>query len=114
MSENPIDLKNEIAQHLIVPLFRSIDSEYKQKYLKDIWDQFENRVRDSAYTSSLAKFLEAIASRLPIHIDSRYLDDLSFVLNSGKDEEVLTLLRDETIHLILIARIINKEANSHA
>lgn len=104
--------KNQIAKSLLVPLFRCISAEYKSKYMREIWEQFENRVRDSAYTSSLSKFLENMKLRIPITIENRYLDDITSVMNSGQDEEILTVLRSETVHVVLLAQVIVQEENT--
>lgn len=103
--------KHEIAEKLLVPLFKSITDEYKSQYMRDIWSQFENRVKDSAYTSSLSKFLENIARRMPIRIETRYIEDIGSIINSGQDEEILSILRSETMHVILLSRLIVQEYN---
>lgn len=97
-----------LAEKLIFPLFRSISEDYKVRYVRNIWEQFENGIRAAAYTSKLNVFLENITSQLPIEIQAKYIQEISEVVSSGQDEIILDWLRDETTYLVMIARIMNQ------
>lgn len=98
-----------IGEGLLFPLFRCLSSEYKQKYKRDIWDQFENNIRSAAYTSKLTKFLENITRYLPIQIQRQYTESILMIIQSGLDEDVLHWLRTETTYMVLVARMKNEE-----
>lgn len=101
--------QQEVCEKLIFPLFRCLDEGYKKKYIKDIWEQFENNMRAAAYTSSLKIFLEKITRALPIDIERQYMDGVIQVVGGGFDEEVLNWLRNETTFMTLITRSLNEE-----
>ena len=100
--------KEQLSENLIYPLFRSLDESYKVKYVRNIWEQFENGIRSAAYTGKLTAFLENITNILPIEIQARYMKDVLSVIQSGDDETILNWLRDETTYLVLLARIENQ------
>jgi hypothetical protein len=109
-----IIMENEITQQrigeeLLFPLFRCLDEGYKKKYVKDIWEQFENNIRASAYTSRLTKFFENITRSMPITLERQYAEPVLQIIQSGLDEDVLTWLRNETTYLVLLARMRNEE-----
>lgn len=101
--------QQDVAEKLLFSLFRSLDSDYKKKYLKNIWEQFESNVRQAAYTSKLSKFLENITSQIPIVPMQKYGADIAGVIGSGMDKTVLTWLRDETTYLLLLTRMLNEK-----
>jgi hypothetical protein len=102
--------QQEVAEKLLFPLFRSIENGYKEKYKRDVWDQFENALRAASYTAKLSAFFENISKRLPfIPLEVQYLASINEVLSSGIDKQVLNWLRDETSYLTLLTRMINEE-----
>lgn len=101
--------QQQIGEDLLFPLFRCLNDGYKKKYLKDVWQQFENNIRASAYTSKLTMFFENITRCMPIEIERQYAEGLIPILNSGKDKQILTWLRDETTYLVLLARMKNED-----
>lgn len=101
--------QQEIGEHLLFPLFRSLSADYKKKYVKDVWDQFENNLRASAYTAKLTTFFENTTRTMPIKFEQQYAEAAMRILNSGLDKQILTWLRDETTYLVLIARMKNEE-----
>lgn len=98
-----------IAKALLFPIFRCIGTDYKVKYARDIWEQFENAIRSAAYTGSLRTFLTNITNRLPVELRTEYIPAVLAVVESGQDEQVLNWLRDETTYLALIVRLENQE-----
>lgn len=101
--------QQQVGEELLFPLFRSLDEGYKKKYVKDVWEQFENNIRASAYTSKLTMFFENITRQMPINLERQYAEEVIKILNSGLDKTVLTWLRDETTYLVLVARMKNED-----
>lgn len=101
--------QQQVGEELLFPLFRCLDDGYKKKYVKDVWEQFENNIRASAYTSKLTMFFENITRQMPINLERQYGEEVIKILNSGLDKTILTWLRDETTYLVLVARIKNEE-----
>lgn len=98
----------KIAYDLLYPLFKGIDSSYKQKYKAEIWEHFENAVRSSGYTPTLVGFLSTIKQRLPISIQTEHIQSIKDVVESGEDDDVLDLLRNNTTYLVLLVRLKNQ------
>lgn len=101
--------QQQVGDQLLFPLFRCLDEGYKKKYVKDVWEQFENNIRAAAYTSRLTKFFENITRSMPITLERQYADGVLQIIQSGFDEDVLTWLRNETTYLVLLARMKNEE-----
>lgn len=101
--------KETIATDLLWPLWRGIPAEYKQKYARNIWTQYEDNIRSAAYTSKLGAFYDRISRRLSLHLRSEDIIAVERVIGSGDDRAVLKMLRDETIYLVLLVRLKNDE-----
>jgi len=101
--------QEQVAENLLFPLWRCIDDSYKDRYKKDIWEQFENNIRNAAYTNRLQKFLEKIKSLMSITMQAQYAKRVLSIINSGQDDEIMNWLRSETVYLILSVRILNQE-----
>lgn len=101
-----------IAERLLWPLWRGLDPGFKEKYLRDIWTQFENNIRSAAYTGSLSRFLNNITSRLGIEIQAQFLDDLNSILKSNQDKTILKTLRENSTLCVLFTRKLNEEQKS--
>jgi len=100
---------DDIARDLLGPLWRGISSDYKSKYMRNIWEQFENNICSAAYTARLPKFMQHMRRRLGLIPRAEDLDALHRILNCGQDKAVLAALRGETAYLVLLARIENDE-----
>ena len=85
-----------------------MSDEYKVRYLRTIWEQFENGIRSAAYTSRLSTFLENITKHLPIEVQAKHLEEVMQVIQSGQDEQILNWLREETTYLIMLTRLENQ------
>lgn len=85
--------------------------DYKSRYRMSIWQQFEDRVRSAAYTSSLGRFVNSLCLSLGAAIGTNKLDreKADRILNSGNDGALLKLLRDETTLVVLMVRVANQE-----
>jgi hypothetical protein len=102
-------MENEITQefvseHLLFPLFRCLSDSYKERYKRDIWNQFENNIRSAAYTSKLRVFYQNIVSSMPIDVQQQYHGKIRIILESYRDKAVLNWLRDECAYMVLVAR----------
>jgi len=98
------DLRAQIVEQLLLPLWEGIDLGYKERYRIDVWEHFENNIRVASYTSKLTKFFETITKLLPITIPSRHIESVEEILNRGQDREILRYLRYETTYLVLLLR----------
>ncbi len=98
------ELKQRIAFDLLLPLWEGLDSSYKSRYSKDVWEHFENNIRVAAYTSRLSKFFETITKLMPIQVSGRHVERIESLLNSGQEPIILRILRNEASYLVLIIR----------
>ena len=95
------------ALNLLIPLWKGIPADYKRKYARNIWQQFEENIRSSAYTTSLSRFVNSICLRLQIVTAADDLPAVNAVLNAGGDRALLRQLRDEAATLVLMVRLEN-------
>ena len=107
--EKKISTEDMIADKLLWPLWRCISDDYKTKYKKDVWDHFENAVKSAAYTGSMKVFLSNFQKRLPVDLQAQYAKDIMSVVDSGNDDEMLNLLRQETTYLVMVVRLRNQD-----
>lgn len=75
----------ELALQLITPLWRGVNPEYKRKYARSIWQQYEDNLRSAAYTAKLSTFLAKITARLSIQIHKEETESITTVIKSGDD-----------------------------
>ncbi|MDD5343109.1 MAG: hypothetical protein PHW12_01670 [Smithella sp.] len=108
MSE-PLITQQIVADKLLWGLWRSLDENYKSRYLADAWAHFENAIRSASYTDSLKAFLSKITTRLPIVLQAQFNKDVLSIVDSGQDEEILNWLRTETTYLVMLVRVANQE-----
>lgn len=100
---------HERAAELLIAIWRGMPNDYKSKYRRTIWRQFEDNVKSAAYTSNLGKFSNSICSKLGIQIEAADSANVEAILNSGNDRLLLKLLREETTLLVLMVRVANQE-----
>ena len=109
-----METNREMAAGLLGIIFRGIPGDYKSRYRMTIWEQFENEIRSAAYTSSLAKFINLICSRLRVNLgrraDERVVADE--ILRSADDRIMLKMLREETTMLVLMLRVEREKARA--
>lgn len=103
------ELNQNIAENLLYPLWDCLSVEYKERYKKNIWEQFENGIRSAAYTAKLSIFLENIKKKLPIQLKSKYHQDIFETFNTTESQKILRRLREETTLLVMLVRINNEE-----
>ena len=101
--------QQDVADKLLWPLWRTIDEEYKSKYLKKIWDMYEQAIRSAAYTGSLNKFLANFQKKIPVYLEVKYMKDIKLVIESDQDYDILNWLREETAYLTMLVRLRNQE-----
>lgn len=95
------------ALKLLIPLWRGVPGDYKQKYARNIWQQFEDNLRAAAYTSSLSKFVNSVCLRLQIQIANRDVAAINEALATADERALLRQLRDEAATLVLMVRLEN-------
>lgn len=101
--------KYHLALGLLIPLWRGIPADYKRKYARNIWQQFEDNIRAAAYTATASRFVSSFCSRMSVAIASDDLDAVHAALNAGRDKAILSQLRDETTALVLMVRLENEK-----
>jgi len=98
------------AAALLDVIWRGIPTNYKSRYRRNIWRQFEDNVRSAAYTSNLGKFANSLCQNLGVEF--RNGDDIETAndaLREGDDHAMLKLMREETTLLVLMVRLRNQE-----
>jgi len=99
------------AARLLEIIWRGVPVDYKRKYARSIWEQFENNVRSAAYTSNLGKMVNSLCGRMGVLLgptgETRV--EAERILNAGHDRELLKLLREETTLLVLMVRVATQE-----
>lgn len=96
--------EHEQGAQLLWAVWRGMPPDYKSRYRRTIWQQFENEVRAAAYTSRLGKFINSLCRKLGVTLNA----SVEPILNSGQDRALLKLLRDETTLLVLMVRVRNE------
>jgi len=102
-------LYNRAAQLLYLVWVR-IPMDYKQKYARNIWDQFQSRIRVAAFTSDLSKAFNSLCSTF--NARAAYTYDARQViaeLSSPDAREILRLWREEPSTLVVMVQQINEE-----
>lgn len=100
---------NEMAADLLEIIWQGIGSEYKSRYRRTIWQQFEDTMRASAYTNNLGRFVNSACLKLGVVIQSKHTTRAEEILNSGNDKKLLKLFREETTLIVLMVRVRNQE-----
>ena len=92
-------------------LWRGMDPDYKRKYARVIWDQFQARLAGEAQTcATLGEYVNALSDKLGVQALglTEDLDILDSTLNSGKDREILRMMREETALIVVKVRLMNE------
>lgn len=98
-----------VAENLLWPLWRCVDDSYKDRYKREIWEQFENAIRSAAYTAKLTTFITNFKNRIPVNLEAQYMSLIRTIIECGLDSDVLNWLRDETTYLVMITRLMNQD-----
>lgn len=101
----PMDPIYQTALRVVAPLWRGLTPEYKAKYRRTIWGQFENQLRSAAYTTTLSLWYSRICSRLPIEIWEADAAAVQAVLTGGEDRILLRVLREEAPTVVTMLRV---------
>ncbi len=96
------------ALNLLAPMWRGLDTAYKRRYARNIWEQFSNAIRASAYTSSLPAFQTRLVTKLPIQLRADDLALVADVLTFANHQVVLHQLRTEIETIIALIRLDNE------
>lgn len=99
----------EMAADLLEVLWRAVPNDYKSRYRRAIWEQFENTIRAAAYTNNLGKFVNSACLKLNAGIQAKDTQRAEEILNSGNDKALLKLFREETTLIVLMVRVRNQE-----
>jgi hypothetical protein len=114
--ETKQETTREIVATMLKILWRGIPSEYKSRYRMTIWEQFQNQIVAAAYTSSIARFVNSICSRMGISVGRNEAERGAFeaIIQSIDERKALKMLREETEILVLMVRIDNEEQREQA
>jgi hypothetical protein len=93
-----------------------LPADYKSRYRRTIWQQFEDQVRSAAYTNNLGKFLSSLCLKLDAEIGTNAGDrERANELLAGIDgRDLLRLLREESTLVVLMVRVANQERQEAA
>lgn len=103
------EIKEKIAKDLLFPIWQSVSTDFKKKYMRDSWDMFENFVKSAACSENLAQFFGKLKQLLPMDWQQRYEESVLTVISAGDDHVILDLLRSECAYLVLLTRALNNE-----
>lgn len=114
MNQTEMDLSGYPQEYhsaltLLIPLWRGLEPAYKQKYARNIWEQFESNIRAAAYTSSVSKFYNALCLKLEIVLTAHDLPAIFAGITTQDERRLLRQLRDETATLVLMVRVENEK-----
>lgn len=102
----------KIAEDFIYPLWRCVDSDFKQKYKGDTWPMFENFLKSAACTENLRAFFDQFKRLCPFNWQHKYEKQIIEVLQSGDDDAILQAIRTEGSYLVLLTRALNTDAKT--
>ena len=96
----------KIAELLMI-LWRGVPKDYKRRYLRNIWGQFEANIRSAAYTSSLSKFINSLSLKMvaTIGVNEAERARAQELLRQADSKQWLKLLREDTTLLVLMVRV---------
>lgn len=101
--------QERIANELLWPIWKGLDSAYKSRYRQNIWQQFEDNIRSAAYTSRLSTFFDNLCQKLSVTVRADDVPLVQALIGAGEDRAVLKALRDETTYLVLLVRSKNED-----
>lgn len=104
--------EHEQAAELLEIIWRGIPADYKSRYRRSIWQQFEDNIRSVACsTSQMGEFISKLCFKLSASIGRNSKDRTvaNAVLQKADAGAMLKLLREETTFLVLIVRVANQE-----
>lgn len=103
----------QIVSDLLFPLWRSIDRNYKEQYVKTVWEQFQNRINSALKCNTLNEFYTKLQRHLPISVKSSEIKKVGAFLKCGEDRFILNKLRKELPTLVLFTRLENEKFKSN-
>lgn len=104
-----LETQQNIADNLLTPLWRGLPDAYKMRYARNIWNQFEDAVRSSAYTSDLNRFVDTFCRKSGVEIGKEGTGTVAEFLRTADSRQTLKLLREETTVLVLLVRLENEK-----
>lgn len=101
--------QEDVAEKLLWGLWRGVTEDYKTSYPREIWEHFENAIKSSSYTDSLKVFLNKFKRTIPTELLAKHNNEMLEIVQSGKDDIVLSWMREETTYLCMLVRLRNQE-----
>ena len=104
------------AADLLGLIWKGTPGDYKSRYRRTIWQQFEDQVRSAAYTSNLGKLLNSLCLKLGATIGTNAADreQANGILAAVGERALLKVLREETTLIVLLVRVANQERRAEA
>lgn len=106
--------QTDVAENLLYHLFKCISSDYKKKYAKEIWSQFEHTIRACSYTSKFSNFIEAFCKKLPneYYQSALAVAAVSEMTVKYEERDLLRWMRESTTLMVTMVRVKNDELKS--
>lgn len=99
---------DEIAENLLIPLWLGTPKAYKMKYARTIWQQFEDQIRNAAYTSDASRFLDSFCQRFGSELAAEDVKRTATFLTIADSRTLLRMLRQDATLLVLLVRVANE------
>ena len=102
--------EHERVAALLYAIWRGIPNDYKSRYRRNIWQQFEDRIRSKAYTSNLGEFINSLCLSFGVKVSNEGRVLMMDVLEKLTDDHaVLKMLREETLLLVMLVQETNEQ-----
>ena len=104
--------EHEQAANLLGIIWKGIPADYKSRYRRSIWQQFEDNIRSAACsTSRMGEFISKLCFKFSASIGRNDEDRMiaKIILQETDAWALLKLLREETTLLVLMVRVANQE-----
>jgi hypothetical protein len=99
---DPLTMHRKAAE-LVLPVWRAMDwDSVSPRRRMGIYDEFQQKIRSAAHCATLTEFVSRLADKMGAIAlsDPRVLQ----ICSSGKDEELLAILREEAAIVVLLVR----------
>lgn len=92
-------------------LWRGMSADYKRRYARVIWDQFQGRLAGEAQTTSnLGQYVNSLCSKLQVvQLPKESIEELDEIFESNNDRAILRMMREETALIVVKIRVMNEE-----
>lgn len=105
-----MEKEQQIVYDFLMPIWESVSADYKRKYVKNIWAQFEGMLKSASACNTLPAFYQKLCRRVDINPNKENGKKITDYIgrNNGIDTETLTIIRKQTSYLTLVLRSLNE------